>query len=260
VSEAVASACAAKCSKVGQKEACKQYAASNCVKECDKLAATLPPKCEKTAIAKSDCEADAFYSCAASVGGTTECGAEKVALTNCVKQHGCVPGEAICDGDRSMRCADDGHTRKLGENCAATKKTCTAGKCEVACKPGEFKCVGKGLYKCLEGGGQKLFVECKGDLLICDDSACRVPAVAPCEPGTRQCGFKGHLQECTPSGKSWKSVDSCEEDSGPCATKLCDKGTSTCKTTVGKAGTSCDDGDTKTTGDVCDGAGGCAGT
>lgn len=69
-----------------------------------------------------------------------------------------------------------------------------------------------------------------------------------------------HTDRCDDQGVCAGTTLNCQDDTGTCgARRVCD-GTDTCAVTTPGAETSCDDGVACTYDDVCDGAGGCAGT
>lgn len=99
----------------------------------------------------------------------------------------CLPGAALCAGDRATRCDDDGSgPLEGGVDCNAIDKGCWDGGCAPVLCEGEFVCNGVELLRCTQNGTALAHeTECEAGT-ICDAElgAC---APTPCTPNAPVC-------------------------------------------------------------------------
>ncbi|MBX3185035.1 MAG: hypothetical protein KF915_20600 [Polyangiaceae bacterium] len=149
--------------------------------------------CELSVCAEgsSRCVENAVQSCLAGGvgwGSGVSCGANAVcvqagSVASCVPRV-CDPDATYCDGTSVRRCAPDGLSSSLVEECP---QFCQAGACtERECEPSKYFCSGQEARLCSADGMSSQFVELCSSSHYCDPvTTLCVPRV--CEPGASMC-------------------------------------------------------------------------
>lgn len=146
----------------------------------------------------------------------------------------CTPEVVSCtDDERAVKCASDGLSETVLDDCGASGEVCVAGACaEVVCTPGERFCSGNAVHQCTDkGDSSTVYASCTA-AQYCDDgtATCKAKVCTPNEPAcsgdiATTCNAEG-------SGFAAGGVD-CSSSSlvcsaGECKTQVCEPNTAFC--------------------------------
>lgn len=123
----------------------------------------------------------------------------------------CAPDSTFCLEDEARKCAADGSSSTLLEDCKAAGHYCENGACsQTACKPNKAYCDGKDVLRCDEAGaGTWLVQTCsEGEYCHAGNGGCDAQW---CVPNQLSCSG-GVAAMCNEDGSSWDLTNST-----PCA-------------------------------------------